>query len=122
MLRNSPVKSVPGQFGDGPGQFHPGRAAADDDEGQQPLPLFGISAVFGLLEGQQQPTPDSGGVVNLLQARRVGFPVVAPEVAVTRAGRQHQIVVTDACRRSESPGARGRPRPLTSPSNTRTLC
>ena len=39
-----------GDLGDGPGHFHAGRAAADDDEGEQTLPLGIIVGELGLLE------------------------------------------------------------------------
>ena len=80
-----------GEFGDGAGHLDAGRPAADDDEIQQPAALVGIGFGFGALERQQNAAAQIGGVVDGLQARRIGCPVVA-EIGVLGAGGDHQIV------------------------------
>ena len=61
------------------------------DEGHQPPPLLRIAFVLGALERQQDATAQIGGVVDGLQARRKGRPVVVPEIGVPRTGREHQV-------------------------------
>ncbi len=84
------------QLGDGAGEFHPGRTAADDQEGEQAAPLARVVRRLGPLEGGEQAPPHLGGILDALQAGRVGRPIVAAEIAVGGAGGEHQIVVADA--------------------------
>jgi len=100
-------QTVPGEFGDGTGQFHAGRPTTHDDEAHEGGPLGGIDRILGPLEGDQQAMADVGRVLEPLQARRVGRPVVAAEVAVLRARREDEVIVGQAAVVEEQLG-RGR--------------
>jgi len=78
------------------GELHPRWPAADDDEGKPPATFFGIIAVLRLFKREQKPTADIGRVLEPLQARSKGRPIVAAEITVPCAGRQHQVVVANA--------------------------
>ena len=83
------------EFGNGARQFHAGGAAADDHEGHQCGAPLRIGFAFGALQGQQYPTPDRGGVFQSLEARRIRFPFVVPEIGMPRTGGEHQCVVLE---------------------------
>ena len=89
-------KSAVGKLRDRAGHFYPGRTRADHNEGEKPPPLGGIGLCLGTLEGQQDPSPQIGGVVDGLQAWRVRRPTVVSEIRVLRAGRQNEIIERDA--------------------------
>ena len=84
------------QLRDGAGHLDAGRAAADDDEIQQPRALGGIGLGLGLLEGEQDAAAHVGRVVDGLEAGRGRGPVVMAEIGVLRAGREDQVVEGDA--------------------------
>ena len=88
-----PRHGVAGEFGHGAGQLDAGRAAADDDEGEQAAALLGIGRDLGALEGEQQPAADVGRVLDGLEARARRPP--------TRRGRNRS-----ASRRSPAPARR----------------
>ena len=82
-----------GELGDLAGHLHPGRAGADDDEGQQPVDLGLVLGELGELEGAEDPAAQLEGVVDALHAgRELGEPVVA-EVGLAGAGGDDQLVV-----------------------------
>ena len=83
------------QFGDGPGHLDPGRPAADDHDGEEPLALVRIGFHLGEFEGEQQTAADFSGVVDRFQAGRMGGPAVVAEVAMACPGREHQEVIAD---------------------------
>jgi hypothetical protein len=83
---------VVGDLGDRAGELNPGRTAANDDEGQQRPPPLGVVRLLGLLESVQDPAPDVEGVVERLEARREGLPLVVAEVGVAGAGGDDQVV------------------------------
>ena len=84
-----------GELGDRAGHLDAGRAAADHDEGQEPLPLGLVALGLGALEGDQDAAAKLGRVLDLLQAGRRVFPFVVAEISVPRAGREDQVVVAD---------------------------
>ena len=91
------------QLGDGAGHLDAGRSAADHREGHQPAALLGIAFVLGTLERHQDAAAQIGGVVDGFQARRIERPVVAAEIGVARAGREHEIVVRHAAAVGDRP-------------------
>jgi hypothetical protein len=60
------------QFSDGAGHLHAGRAAADHHEVQKSTPFICIRLGFGTLEGEQDAAAQVGGIIDRLQAWRVG--------------------------------------------------
>ena len=109
-----------GELGNGSGQLDTRRTTADDHKGQHFAPYLWCACILRLLESEQQATPNSGSVVDLLQARRERTPFVMPEIAVASTGRDHEIVVSHpripkiTLRIAASTS-------VTSPSKTRTL-
>lgn len=90
------VEAVSREFGDRAGEFHTRRPTADNDESKPPAAHFRILAVLRLLESDQKPTADIGRILQPLKAWSKGRPIVAAEIAVLCAGRQHQVVVANA--------------------------
>ena len=86
-------QSLPCDLGDGAGHFDAGGAAADNDEGKQPLLLVRIGHDLGLLKRNQDAAANAGGVFDALQARCDVGPFVMAKIGMHRAGRDHQIVV-----------------------------
>ena len=84
------------QLDDGAGELDAGRAAADDDEGEQLAAQSGSSVDFGLLEGGQDAGADLGRVADRLQARSCLLPFVVAEIGVARAGGDTRIIVGNA--------------------------
>ena len=81
VLRNR----LSGDLFDRAGEFHAGRTAADDAESESgPARLF-APLVFSGLEGQQDSPPKLDGIVEALQPRREGRPVVVAKVRMRRA-------------------------------------
>ena len=86
---------VAGDLAERPGELDAGRPAADEDEGHpRPAPL-GVGLALGGLEGDEDPPADLGRVLDGLEARRDGRPVVVAEVGVVGAGRDDERVVGD---------------------------
>src|SRR5437763_1449443 len=71
------------------------RPAAHDHESEQRLAPRLVGLALRPLEGQENPAADFERVLETLQARRPGLPVVVAEVAVLRARRQDQVVVRE---------------------------
>ena len=86
---------LPRQLGDGPGDLHAGRPAADDDEAEQAAPLLRPRLGLGALESEQDLAPERRGILDLLDALRVDLPFVVAEIGVAGAGRDDQVVVMD---------------------------
>lgn len=57
------------------------------------LSLFRIVRAFGTFEREQHAPPDLGGILHAFQSRRIRFPFVLAEIAVTRSGREDEVVV-----------------------------
>ena len=76
-------------------ELHAGRPAADDHERHPCLAEARDGLALGRLERDQDPAPDLGRVVDGLEPGRERRPLVVPEVAVARAGRDDQRVVRD---------------------------
>ena len=55
---------------EGAGQLHAGRPAADHDERHPLAPSLGVRLAFGGLEGDQDPPPDLGRVLDRLETGR----------------------------------------------------
>ena len=79
-----------------PASSTPGRAAADDARTSS-TPARRSGSCFPLrgLEGDEDPAPDLGRVLDRLEARRERRPLVVAEVAVPRPGRDDERVVGD---------------------------
>ena len=88
-------KRLAREFRHGSRHLHPGRPTADDNDAQEPAALLGVALKLGALESQEQTAADLRCVVDRLQARRMGGPVVVAEIAVGRPGREHENVVAD---------------------------
>ncbi len=86
---------VVGDLAERPGQLHAGRSPADDHERHPLGPPFGVVLALGCLERDEDPAPDLGRVVDRLEARREGDPVVVIEVREPHARRDDQRVVRD---------------------------
>ena len=82
-----------GELGDLAGHLDPGRAGADDDEGQQPLDLLLGLGQLGELERAEDPAAQLEGVVDALHAGRELGEVVVAEVGLPGAGGDDQRVV-----------------------------
>ena len=93
MLTEVSLQRVPREFDNGAGKLDARRAGADDDEGEQHCLPLRIALAFGLFESQQDAASDRRGVLERLQPRREGLPVVMAEIGVTRAGGEHQRIV-----------------------------
>ena len=89
-------------------QLDAGGPATDDHEGHPGLPGIGIGLTLGALEGQQDAPPDRQRVIDGLEARREGLPVVVAEPAVPGAGRHDEAVVGDGSAVRKLDRARGR--------------
>ena len=76
-----------------PGEFDAGRAAADDDKGEQRTAQVRILGVLSALERLEDSSTHFGRVLQRLQARRMTLPVVVAEKIVLRAGGEDQRVV-----------------------------
>ena len=85
-----------GELGERPGELDPGRAAADDDKGQEPAALGIVLAVFGAFEGEQDAPPHRGRLLDRLQRGGDRRPLVMAEIGVARAGRDHELVIGQA--------------------------
>lgn len=101
------AQRVPRDLGQGAGQFHAGRAATDHGETQPRRFARGIGLGLGALEGEQQLAAQRDGIVQRLQARRIGGPFVVAEVGMGGAGAQHQGVVRNLRAIGQRRGARG---------------
>ena len=71
---------LPSDFGERAGQLHAGRAAADNDEGEQTLLFRGIGLAFRGLEREQHAPPHLDRIVERLEPRRVGGPFGVSEI------------------------------------------
>ena len=85
-----------------PAELDPGRSATDDDEGHPGPPELGVGFAFGGLEGDQDPAPDLGRVLDGLETGCDRRPLGVVEIGVVRTGRYDQRVVGD--RASMRPG------------------
>jgi hypothetical protein len=81
------------QFNNGASHLDPSRPATDDDDGEEPFALARIGLHLRALEGEQQTSAHLRGVVDRLQAGRMGGPAVMAEIAMGRPGREHQNVI-----------------------------
>ncbi len=90
------TQRVARDLGNRSGHLDPGRAAPDDDEGQQPDLLVAIRGKLRLLERQQNPLADHGCIGDPLQSGREPRPFLVAEIGVRGAGREHKIVVVKA--------------------------
>ena len=82
-----------GEFGDGSGHLHARRSAADDDEVEEAPSLGRVRLGLGLFEGDEDALPQIGRVVDALQTRSEGCPILAAEIGVAGTGREDQHVV-----------------------------
>ena len=83
------------EFRDGARHFDSRRAAADDDEAQQPLARRGVVLDLSLFEGQQYAPANQRRVVDAFESGGVSRPIVVRKVAVRRPGRYDQAIVRD---------------------------
>jgi hypothetical protein len=77
---------------DGAREFHPGRAATNNDKGHQPFNLSGGSAALRPLERTKQPQLDGFRIFKALEHRGVCLPFVVAEPAIAGPGCQYQVV------------------------------
>ena len=84
---------VPGDLGERPGELHPGRPGADDDEPEPGGPTGRVGLALGGLEGEEDAAADVEGVLDALQAGGESRPVVAAEVGMRCARGDDQVVV-----------------------------
>ena len=89
IARNSHL----GEFGDGAGHLDTGRTGANDNESEQAPPLRFVLGYFRPFEGRENAGPQPRRIVDLLEARRKGFPVVMAEIGVPRTGSDNEIVI-----------------------------
>ena len=71
----------------------PGRAGADDDEGEQPLLLPLVPGELGHLEGAEDAAAQLQGVVDRLHAGREAGELVVAEVRLPGPGGHDEVVV-----------------------------
>ena len=89
------LERVVGDLAQRAGQLDPGRAAADQHERHpRPAPLR-VGFALGGLEGDQDPPPDLGRVLDRLEPGRDRRPLGVVEVGVVGAGRDDERVVGD---------------------------
>ena len=89
------VQDLGGEIGDRARQLDAGRAAPDDDEGEQSTFLLGIVGALGRFQRRQHAPPDLECVVEILETGRDRDPVVVAEIAGLGAGGDDQIVVPE---------------------------
>ena len=89
------LQCVAGDLGQGAGQFHAGRAAADDGEAQPCRALDRIGFGLGTLERQQQLAAQVQRIVQRLQAGRIGSPFVVAEIGMSGTASDQQHVISD---------------------------
>jgi hypothetical protein len=65
------LERMPGDLGQRPGQFHAGRAAADDRKAQPRVAPGRVGLDFGALEREQQSAAQQQRIVECFQTRRV---------------------------------------------------
>ena len=87
------LQGAVGQLGDLAGHLDPGRAGADDDEGQRPLGLGRRLRQLGQLEGAEDPAAQLERVVDGLHPRCVAGELVVAEPRLPRAGGDEEGVV-----------------------------
>ena len=81
------------QFGNGAGEFDAGRTGPDNDKRQPCRAPLRIGFALGTFEGDQDPPPQRGGVLQRLQAGRERLPFVMAEIGVAGPGGENQRVV-----------------------------
>src|SRR5262249_56127252 len=77
-------ETVLGQLGDRAGQFHAGRTAANNDEGEPSPPLRFVLTALRRLEGKQKTAANVERVLDSFEARRCRCPILVPEIPVPR--------------------------------------
>ena len=86
------------ELGDLPGHLDPGRARADDDEGEQPVDLVGVAGDrgnLGQLERAEDPPAQLQRVVDVLHPGGEPGELVVAEVGLPGAGGHDEAVVAD---------------------------
>ncbi len=78
---------------------------SDDHEREERAPLGGIRRRLRALEREQDAAPHLDRVLERLQARRRGLPIVVPEVVVAHAGGDDQDVVGKLAARRQDAAA-----------------
>ena len=89
------------QFGEGAGEFHAGRPAANHDNGHEPVVFDGVGFIFSFFKREQDTAAEAQRVVESLEAGRELLPFVVAEVAGVAAQREHEIVVFQRARFEE---------------------
>src|SRR6266542_2937728 len=88
-------QDVPGNLADGSRELGARRAAADQHESQEGPSPAGARFPLGLLEGEEDPSPDLEGILQVLQSRRARLPLLVSEVGMPRSGCEDEEVVSD---------------------------
>ena len=88
-----PRHAMAGQLGDRAGEFDAGWSAADDNEGHKFVPVHQVISIFGGFESQKNAAANAGRVRDPLEPRRERSPLLVPEIAVPRPGRDDELIV-----------------------------
>lgn len=92
-LPELPIERVTGDLPDLSREFDTGRPAAHESEGEPLLPFPVVHCRFGHLERPVDPSADLERVVQGLHAGGVRGELVVPEVGLTHAHRDDEVVV-----------------------------
>ncbi len=79
------AQGVAGELTDLTGHLDPGRAAADDDEGEPGLPPRRVGLPLGRFERREEPATDDERALERLHLGCLGAPLLVAEVGVLRA-------------------------------------
>src|SRR5208283_1789291 len=76
-------------------EFHSSRTASDDHKVDGLLEMIEARATLGDLKGQQHAAADFGGILQGLQTWSIGSPFRMPEIRVSGAGGDEQVVIAE---------------------------
>jgi hypothetical protein len=83
------------QLPDLPGQLNPGRARPYQDEREPSASLGRVGRGLGHLERAEDSSPDPLGILDGFHPGRELSVLVVPEIGLSDAGRQDQVVVVE---------------------------
>ena len=89
------AKGLGGDLPDLPGQFHAGRAGADQDEGEVGTAFLRVGGRVRHLEGAVYPAPDRERIGDRLHARRPAGELGMAEIGLPDPGRDDEVVITE---------------------------
>lgn len=88
-----PPERTARDVGEHAGELHPGWPTAHDHERLPRLPRSEVIALLRLLEGEEKAVADLERIIDGLEPRRHGLPLIVAEVGVARAWREDEKVV-----------------------------